>query len=199
MTTSPISFPHTSAVRRVHDLVTKICPFDDLEARHKADTLAWINSGAEIFRIAKPATPPQHLVSYFVILDPAARKVLLVDHKKALLWLPPGGHVDKDEDPTQTVRRECQEELNIPAKFWMEGPLFLTHAVTVNNMAGHTDVSLWYVLQGDSQDTYTYDPDEFSGIAWFDINDIPYDRADPHMERFIQKLKPFLSAKGAFS
>src|SRR4051812_44566164 len=39
-------------------------PLDALEHEHLADALAWVDSGAEIFRVAKPATPPKHLVSY---------------------------------------------------------------------------------------------------------------------------------------
>jgi len=53
----------------------------------------WIDSGAQIFRLMKPETPDPHLVAYFLLLDPAQKKVLLVDHKKAGLWLPSGGHV----------------------------------------------------------------------------------------------------------
>ena len=34
---------------------------------------------------------------------------------EASLWLPTGGHVEPGEDPSDTVERECQEELGIPA------------------------------------------------------------------------------------
>ena len=40
-----------------------------------------------------------------------------MDHKKAELWLPSGGHVEIDEDPTDTVTRECMEELSVAADF----------------------------------------------------------------------------------
>ena len=74
-----------------------IVPFDALETEHLADAIAWVDSGAEIFRVAKHATPPKHLVSYFVIVD--GDHILLVDHKSAQLWLPSGGHVEPDEHP----------------------------------------------------------------------------------------------------
>ncbi|WP_198139660.1 NUDIX domain-containing protein [Candidatus Orientia mediorientalis] len=45
--------------------------------------------------------------------------MLLVDHKKALLWLPSGGHVEIAEDPKTTIERECLEELNVTADFWL--------------------------------------------------------------------------------
>jgi 8-oxo-dGTP diphosphatase len=179
-------------VLRVRALVEQILPFDSLEAQHLAETLSWIDSGAQIFRLQKPATLPKHLVSYFVVFDAKAQKVLLVDHKKALLWLPAGGHVEPDEDPADTVRRECREELGIDARFWRETPIFLTCTVTVGLTAGHTDVSLWYVILGDVDHPYVYDTDEFNGIKWFGLDDIPFDRADPHMQRFVEKLQTLL-------
>ena len=84
-------------------------PLDALEAEHLADALAWVDSGVDLFRVAKPATPPKHLVSYFAVVD--ADQILLVDHKNARLWLPAGGHVELGEHPRATVVRELEEEL----------------------------------------------------------------------------------------
>ena len=114
---------------------------------------------------------------------------MLVDHKKALLWLPSGGHVEIDEDPKTTVERECLEELGVRADFWAPDPLFITSTLTVGLTAGHTDVSLWYVLKGDSHATYQFDEEEFNKVRWFRLDDIPYEKSDPHMRRFIEKLK----------
>jgi len=102
----------------------------------------------------------------------------------------PGGHVEIDEDPKTTVERECLEELNVTADFWLPHPLFLTSTlITIGPTAGHTDVSLWYVLKGDSNRIYKFDQGEFNDIRWFHLNDVPYEKSDPHMGRFIQKLK----------
>jgi 8-oxo-dGTP diphosphatase len=40
-----------------------IAPLDATESEHLADALAWVDSGVELCRIIKPATPPKHLVS----------------------------------------------------------------------------------------------------------------------------------------
>ena len=71
--------------------LTSITPADDGERAHLLDAFAWVKSGAPLCRVAKPATPPKHLVSYFAVVDDD--NILLVDHKNAQLWLPPGGHV----------------------------------------------------------------------------------------------------------
>lgn len=69
----------------IREEVVSIEPFDALERTHCHDALAWIDSGAELCRLQKPAIPPKHLVSYFVLVD--RDHVLLVDHKNAELWL----------------------------------------------------------------------------------------------------------------
>jgi 8-oxo-dGTP diphosphatase len=121
-------------------------------------------------------------------VDQAINKVLLVDHKKEELWLPAGGHVEPNEHPKETVKREMIEELGVEAEFLLEEAVFLTVTKTVGQTAGHTDVSLWYVLNGDFSKEYLYDKEEFHQIKWFLPSDIPYNRSDPHMFRCIKKL-----------
>jgi 8-oxo-dGTP pyrophosphatase MutT (NUDIX family) len=163
-----------------------IRPFDDIEADHIADTLDWIDSGAELFRIEKPANPPRHLISYFVLMH--EDHVLLVDHINAQLWLPTGGHVDHNEHPRETVRREAYEELGIEAEFIDMSPKFLTVTETVGLTAGHTDVSLWYILRGHRDKDLSFDGSEFHEIRWFHQDQVPLERSDPHMKRFLSKL-----------
>ena len=176
----------------IEEVISTLIPFDNIESQHIQETLAWIKSGSPIFRLQKPDIPPKHLVSYFILFDEKAQKILLVDHKKAQLWLPAGGHVEPDEHPQDTASRECLEELGIPADFWCASPLFLTPTMTVGLTAGHTDVSLWYVLKGEEGASYLFDQGEFNTIRWFDFNEIPFRKSDPHMKRFIQKLKESL-------
>jgi len=40
-------------------------------------------------------------------------KVLLIHHKKLDRWLPPGGHIELDEDPDQGLFRELEEETGL--------------------------------------------------------------------------------------
>ncbi|MEM7002960.1 MAG: NUDIX hydrolase [Pseudomonadota bacterium] len=172
--------------RSIRDEIELIEPMDALEAVTRDEVLAWIDSGAELCRIEKPATPPQHLIAYFALVD--GDHLLLVDHINAELWLPTGGHVEPGEHPRQTVLREVQEELGIDGVFLHEQPLFLTITDTVGKTAGHTDVSLWYVLQGQRSATFDFDTSEFHGVRWFHRQQVPLQRSDPHMARFLEKL-----------
>ncbi len=179
--------------KQVKALVEGIDPLDQIEAEHIATTVAWINAGTPLFRTQKPATPPQHLVAYFVVMDMASGQLLLTDHKDAGLWLPSGGHVEPGEHPRATVVREAQEELGIVADFVWPDPIFLTVTQTQGQSAGHTDVSLWYLLHGDVNMELTPEPGEFHGLAWFTFDQLPLERVEPHLARFVAKLNSHIS------
>lgn len=188
-----------SAIKQaIRDEVTGIQPFDTLEKEHLADTLQWVDSGANIFRIGKPDKPPKHLVSYFVLIDPGHQSLLLGDHILAQLWLPSGGHVRLNEHPKQTVIRETQEELSRQAVFLQNSdkPFFITVNQTVGLTSGHTDVSLWYLLQGDMHEPITFERREFNDMVWFTFQEILDSHPaifDRNMHRFTQKLIRYLS------
>src|SRR5882757_8230848 len=180
---SPRPATPQAAIRRE---VASIQPFDELEETHRADALAWIDSGAALCRTRKPATPPKHLVSYFAVVD--EDHILLVDHRSAKLWLPPGGHVEPGEHPRETVARELKEELGLVAAHDIAEPLMVTCTTTVGLTAGHVDVSLWYVVTVDRNQSIRSDEDEFAEVRWFRYSEVPLDRSDPHLARFLAKL-----------
>ncbi len=172
----------------IRNEIALIEPRDTLEKTTRREVLSWIDSGVEICRISKPATPPKHLISYFVLVDD--EHILLVDHINAELWLPTGGHVEQGEHPKATALREANEELSIQGEFLYERPLFLSTVDTVGKTAGHTDVCIWYALRGSRNSKYRIDQTEFRGIKWFHKDDVPIEHTDPHMRRFLAKLYP---------
>jgi 8-oxo-dGTP pyrophosphatase MutT (NUDIX family) len=172
---------------RVHSELAAITPHDALEQEHLRDALAWVDSGAPLFRVDKPATPPKHLVSYFALV--ADDHVLLVDHRNAGLWLPTGGHVEPDEDPRATVVRELKEELGVDIRLDRVGaPKMVTVTRTVGQSCGHVDVSLWYAIAGNRAAPIVFDPTELHDAKWFAFSEIPL-RRDPHLQRFLHKLR----------
>lgn len=173
-------------------------PFDKIESEHKQDVQAWINSAEQIYRISKPDNPSKHLVSYFVLIDAARKSIMLVNHLKAGLLLPTGGHVEIDEDPALTVVREAKEELNIEADFLplTENKPFFVTVTKTKGIGQHTDVSLWYLVHGDVETQYDYDSSEFDGYKWFTLTELvntDLSKLDPHMHRFTQKLMTKIS------
>jgi 8-oxo-dGTP diphosphatase len=176
----------------IADDIAVIEPLDGREQHDIDDILSWIASGAKIFRHQKPAIPPKHLVSYFVVVD--GEYILLVDHKDAGLWLPTGGHVDPGEHPSATVTREAKEELGIDAVLRMARPMMATRVNTIGISAGHMDVCLWYVVDGDRQAPMTFSDEEFNTVRWFQYSELPQENIEPDMQRFVQK---FYGASGA--
>jgi 8-oxo-dGTP diphosphatase len=175
--------------------IESIEPLDALERSHCEDALAWVDSGAQLIRLAKPAVPPKHLVSYFAVVD--GQHMLLVDHKNAQLWLPTGGHVEVDEHPRATVCRELLEELGFAPAHAITSPVMLTITDTVGLTSGHTDVSLWYVVHAKRSQVITFDADEFNAVQWFHLSEVPFERSDPHMRRFVDKLRKQLTNPAA--
>ncbi len=123
---------------------------------------------------------------------PGRAATLLVDHRTAGLWLPPGGHVDPGEDPGRTVARELDEELGIEAPLLpglSSNPFFLTRTTTVGIDGGHLDVSLWYVLDVPAGRPLHPDLDEFTSVRWWPVDSArTLAHADPHLPRFLAKL-----------
>jgi 8-oxo-dGTP diphosphatase len=177
----------------VAELVTGLTPHDEHETRDRTAALRWVSSGAQLFRVAAPATPDKHLCVYGVLLDERRGSVLLVDHVKSGLWLFPGGHVDEGEDPRRTVLREVAEELGVRGVFhprFGSDPLFLT-ITTTRGEHSHTDVTFWFVLTADQDMPIEADPREASRVRWFALHDPAQwtsDRFDPQLARFRAKL-----------
>lgn len=152
----------------------------------------------------RKSIPPQkagystkNLVSYFVLVDPEHKSILLVDHIKAQLWLPPGGHVEFNESPEDAVIREAEEEFGISAIFLGNNrkPFFVTVTQTVGLTPGHVDVSLWYLLKGSIHARLQYDRSEFTDVEWYTFDEILETDPlifDPNLQRFTRKIVALL-------
>lgn len=181
---------------RIRDQVAAIAPWDALESEHRRTALAWLESTDDVFRrVSSPPEPAMHLVSYFLPVDDQRGGVLLGEHRKSGLWLPPGGHVEPGEHPLDTVRRECVEELGVDAVLHPvvgDRPLMVTITRTrASRPDPHTDVSLWFVLALDPTQPITPDPREYRSIRWWSAEEITEHGAaafDPHQARMLDKL-----------
>lgn len=53
----------------------------------------------------------------------------------------------------------------------IKAPLMVTCTTTVGLTAGHTDVSLWYIVRSNRTQEFHYDETEFNSIQWFAFAD----------------------------
>lgn len=179
------------------ELVEAIPPMDAVGEAHRTEALAWLRSTDDVYRRVKPATPDPHLVAYVLVVDRSAGAVLLCDHRLAGLWLPTGGHVEPGEAPAATAAREAVEELGVALPFDAatgERPFFLTVTETTGDPAAHhTDVSLWFALDGTRGMRLTPDEREFRAIRWWTQDDLAAAdpaRFEPHLSRALASLRP---------
>ena len=103
-------------------------------------------------------------------------KVLLVNHPRYGKWLPPGGHIELDEDPDEALLREIKEEtglenvqiLSSRPSFSDEGrkPLFTPHYLDVHEAnPPHHHIALVYF--GRTTDNKHMKSDEHTEAKWF--------------------------------
>lgn len=58
----------------------------------------------------------RHFCASAFVINPVDRKILLVHHSGFNRWVQPGGHIDNDETPEETVVREVYEETGVRIK-----------------------------------------------------------------------------------
>jgi 8-oxo-dGTP pyrophosphatase MutT (NUDIX family) len=116
-------------------------------------------------------------------------RALLHWHKKLGIWLPPGGHVDPDEDPVQAVLREVLEETGIVAEIvphrapftatniqQLETPYSMIVADVVEETATHQHIDMCYVVRP-KPGAKRVEAEEDHGFRW--VSEAELRRNDP--------------------
>ena len=185
----------------VLNLIIKIQPFDEIEKTHIQDVKEWINSGCEIFRknSEQKNLPPKHLSCYGVLYNNKNDSFLLFEHKNSWLIIPPWGHPEQDEHPTNCIKREMEEELNFKWSFFRDNdkPFFISQVSTTWNF-NHIDVDLWYVFNTDWEVLIDETAQDYKKEFWWykrytsdEILSLKKWQTDENLERFVKKLLRF--------
>lgn len=156
------------------EAIASITPFDQRESQDIQQTLDWLQSAQQIH---KPDNMKEHLGVIFFVLSPDRTQTFMLNHKKAQMWLPPGGHVNMGQTFEEAVKFEIKEELGIEAKFLLPHPFFLSRTLTSGLNAGHIDITAWFILEGDPSVAYRVQEKEASEAKWIAISallDFPY-------------------------
>ncbi len=152
----------------IRDAVSQRRPVDSKERESIAEFLKQLDLLPHPFTENADIT---HVTGSSIVIGP--RGVLLHLHKRAKIWLQPGGHIDEGETPWDGAVRETLEETGILAVH-PDGVPMLIHVDVHAAPKGHTHLDLRYLLigpdaspvppEGESQDVRWFAWDEALGI-----------------------------------
>lgn len=167
--------------------IASIDPFDEIESKDIAETLQWLRTAASV---NKPQNAEEHLGVFAVVLSPDLQHTFLLHHRKAGLWLPPGGHVDAGLTFQEAAMQEVREELSMHTpNLIADNPVFLTRTLTQGLNAGHIDVTVWLLVEGNRRHAYHVQEKEAADSGWQEIDQLLRSTAFANLHRGFQKMK----------
>jgi 8-oxo-dGTP pyrophosphatase MutT (NUDIX family) len=135
--------------------------------------------------LTRDENPYTHFCVYFAAFDPSSGNVFVGHHKKSGLWLFNGGHIDRGENLSATLKREIKEEwgVKIPAKNTDKPSLLTITQIPPNQkQICKTHYDIWYFVPSNEK-MANFDEDllakEFFETRWLSISDARNRITDP--------------------
>ena len=142
-----------------------------------------------------------------VVSESKPRKFLLAHHKKFDKWMPPGGHIEKMENPVEAAVREVKEESSIDIAPFLNKvkaidervsslplPMFILEERidAYADQPEHYHLDFVYVIEVPLQDI-KHQEKESHNIAWFTVEetkDLPmFDNIRHEISTVLGKIK----------
>jgi len=111
-------------------------------------------------------------------------KILLIHHKKLDMWLPPGGHIEKDELPCECVIREFKEETGLDIELIgkeerlgeVKKLIQPKHIQLEDIEQGHQHIDFIYFARlKDPNQSFMIQKEEIKDIKWFSEEELDKD------------------------
>ncbi len=156
----------------------------------------------------------RHFTATAFVLDSQGRTLLLW-HKRLKRWMPPGGHVEPNEAPHDTAKRECKEETGLTVEIigddqidlfsdnreegtMIPRPFFLLceniPACPERNEEAHEHLDFLYIAKpSDPSEVLQLCEAESSDMRWFTKEEI--ERLDSSTEIFANVKKYLLAIR----
>ena len=109
--------------------------------------------------------------------------VLLIWHKRLKEWLPPGGHIKKNETPDEAVVREVREETGLEIDlidYWISATidgitrqLPLPFFADIHNVGDHDHCCFYYLARPRNREQpVSLNLDEVEACRWFEESEL---------------------------
>ena len=124
-------------------------------------------------KLLRAENPRYHVCVMFVPYIPTSQRVLAVLHKKAAMWLFPGGHIEPGETLLETLAREADEEVghrNPLAQDMRPFMLSITDGIQNEGRECKSHFDVWYLLRTSTEDLRVTS-DEFLETKWVGLGE----------------------------
>lgn len=131
-----------------------------------------------------------HYCSFFLPYDRDKQMIYLGDHIKAQGWIPPGGHIEPGETPSQAAVREMGEELGVEITRDQLEPFNLS-AIVVNrpDKGCMTHYDIWHLVHIKVQE-FDFLRSEYHGARWFTLEaGVRQMSTHPHFANIVARIK----------
>jgi ADP-ribose pyrophosphatase YjhB (NUDIX family) len=129
------------------------------------------------------------------------KKVLLVYHKKLGVWLYPGGHVENNETPDETIVREVMEETGLSVEIIGEKDENLTdtradvsvlsnpYVILCELVGDHYHNDIVYLCRIIGENTQIkYNANESEAIGFFGLDELDNAKLFPNFKELLKKV-----------
>jgi ADP-ribose pyrophosphatase YjhB (NUDIX family) len=127
------------------------------------------------------------LVAWAWVVDDDRSHVLLVDHRRRGVWMPPGGRAARGEYPAAASARELFEETGVRGALVHQHPV-LVDAVASTAPDGTAVMTLGVAFLFAADRSLPLTPETGQAAAWWPLAAAPQRRAEHHWRRVTREL-----------
>lgn len=177
----------------LRDEIMAYAPVNEQEAWDKQELQRWLDSGLDVFsRDCRAA----HFTASAWVVSPDRKKALMVYHNLYDSWAWMGGHADGQQDLFAVAQREVMEECGLKDLKPLSRDIFSLEVLCVDGhekkgqyVSSHLHLNVTYLFEADPASPVFIKPDENSGVAWFDVQEVPNKTSEPWFrDRIYAKL-----------
>lgn len=132
-----------------------------------------------------------HFCAFFMPIHKPSRSTYLVHHIKANDWIPPGGHIDENENPIDTVKREFYEELGHRLDNEAIELFDVSYKRGINDPKGLCKIhyDLWYTVDVNKKIDFAFLKKEFYNAGWFTFDEAIKKCKFSRYNKILQKVR----------